>query len=94
MLEQVAERLRREAGIANDSPHRVRIHGIVPRNGQDPDAVRHNNVLASPGYDETGLFERPHRAKVRYSGYLRHAYAGTSTSRKLRSPARALATSR
>lgn len=57
----------------DDSAHCMRIHGIVPWDGQNPDAVRHDNVLALPGNQETGLLKSPNRAEMRDSGYLRHA---------------------
>jgi hypothetical protein len=64
-LKQIAEPLGREAGVTDDSPHCVRVHGIVPWDGQNTDAVRHDNMLALPGNLETGLFECPDRAEMR-----------------------------
>lgn len=51
----------------------MRVHRIVSWNSDDPDSVGHDNVLALPGYEETGPFQRPNRAEVRDTRYLRHA---------------------
>jgi hypothetical protein len=50
----------------------MRIHRVVPRNGHDPNSVRHNYVLALPGDEKSGFFKSPNRAEVCNSWYLRH----------------------
>lgn len=41
--------------IPDDAAHGERVHGIVSRNGDDPDAVGHHDVLALPDDSEVGL---------------------------------------
>ena len=47
-LQQVAELVRRQSGVANDTTHRERIHGVVPRDGDDASTVGHDRVATLP----------------------------------------------
>jgi hypothetical protein len=60
-LQKFLELLNRESGIVDDTAHRIRIHGIVPRDSQDTLAIAHHNMLALADDLESSLFERPHR---------------------------------
>lgn len=63
-LQKSAEGLDCEAGVTNDAAHSEGIHGIVPRNGEDPRAVGHNDVLALADNDEADFLERADRVEV------------------------------
>ena len=73
VLEKFAELLRCEAGILNDSAHRKRVHGVVPRDSQDSPAVGHDDVFPLPGNLEPSLLQSFDGAQVSDSGNLRHA---------------------
>ena len=45
-LQQRAKFVFTEPGVAGDAAHGEGIHGVVPGNGEDPDTVRHDDVLA------------------------------------------------
>lgn len=45
-LQEFPERVNRQPSILDDSTHGVRVDWIVPGDSQDPNAVRHYNMLA------------------------------------------------
>ena len=57
--EKVAELVRRKAGIADNTAHGERVHGVMPWDSHDAPAVGHDDVLALPRHLETGLLKRP-----------------------------------
>lgn len=63
-LQQISKLLGRHARIARDTAHRERVNGIVPRNGKDPGAIGHYDVLALTSNVESSLFQSTHRIKV------------------------------
>ena len=71
-LQESPEFLHRKAGIANDATHRLGIHGIVSRDGENADTVAHDDVLALSNDPETSLFQRPYRVLMVDAGDLRH----------------------
>jgi hypothetical protein len=71
-LQQLAKFLLAAPGVADDSAHRERVHGIVPGNRDDSSAVRHHHVPALPGNPEPCLLKGAHRVKVVYSCNPRH----------------------
>jgi hypothetical protein len=58
-LQQRAELLIGQAGVADDAAHGERVDGIVSRNGDDPDAVGHHDVLALPDDTKAGFLKGP-----------------------------------
>ena len=58
-LEKLSKLLNGQACIAYDATHRVRIDWIRARNGQDSDAIAHDNVLALSDHLKTGLLQSP-----------------------------------
>jgi len=54
-LQQVSKLLGRHACVARDTAHRERVNGIVPRNGKDPGAIGHYDVLAMTNDAEPSL---------------------------------------
>jgi hypothetical protein len=73
MLEKFAESPRCEAGILDNSAHRKRVHGVVPRDSQDSPAIGHDNVFPLPGNLEPRLFQSFDGAQMSDSRNLRHA---------------------
>ena len=64
-LQQFSEIFHGQAGISNYPAHCVRIHGIVPRDGEEYCSVRHHNVLcALADYPKPGFLQSPDRAQV------------------------------
>ena len=71
-LKKLSKLLRCEAGILDDSTHRVSVYGIVPRNGYNPPAVAHNDMLPLSSDVESRLLQSSDCAQVRNAGDLRH----------------------
>jgi len=56
-LQQAPEFFLGEASIAHDTCHRVCVHRIVARDGDNAAAVGHDDVLALPGNAKASLFK-------------------------------------
>ena len=63
-LQELAKLLDREAGVANNTAHRVFVDRIVARHRDDSSAVSHHNVFALGGNGETGLLKSSNRSKM------------------------------
>ena len=59
-LEQLLEFFGRQPRIPHDAAHRERVHRIMARDGEDANAVGHNNVLALAKNPEAGPLQGPH----------------------------------
>ena len=55
-LEQRAKLISGETGIADEATHRVGVHRIVPRNGQDAGTVGHDDVLSLAEHPKPSLW--------------------------------------
>jgi hypothetical protein len=82
-LEELAESLDREAGIADNARHGDGIHGVVSRNGEDAGAVGHDDVLALTNDAKAGFLQGAYGSLMAYpwqfghaSGYVDFAYLG------------------
>ena len=71
-LEQRAKLISGEASISDDATHRVRVHRIVSRNGQDAGTVSHDDVLSLAEDSEPSLLEGSNRGLVVDARDLRH----------------------
>ena len=56
-LQERAEFIFREPGVADDAAHGERVHRIVSRNRDDPDTIGHHDVLALPGNAKARLLQ-------------------------------------
>ena len=56
-LQERAEFLFTEPGIADDAAHRKCVNGIVPGDGDDSYTVGHHDVLALAGDSEAGFLQ-------------------------------------
>ena len=63
-LQQLPELLDCEAGISNNTSHRVFVHWIVSRYRDDPSAVSHHDMFALGGNGETGFLQSSNRSKM------------------------------
>jgi hypothetical protein len=79
-LHELPELLWRKPGILSDAAHREGVDWVVARNGQNPPAIRHDDVFAFTNHLEARLLQSSHGLEVRDSRDLRH-YTVTSTSR-------------
>ena len=70
-----------ETSVAHDPAQRIGIDRILTRDGENPDAVGHDNVLALSGNSKSRLLERPHRIQVIDAWDLGQSYSETSISR-------------
>jgi hypothetical protein len=71
--QQRLELLNSESGVADNSAHRKCVHWIMTGNGDDPSAIRHDNVFALPGNSEPGFLECLHSCEVIDAGNSRHS---------------------
>ena len=62
--EQPLELFDCEAGVSNNTAHRVFVYRIIARHRDDSNAVSHHDVLALGGNGETCLFESSNRSKM------------------------------
>jgi hypothetical protein len=51
-LQQCAELFDGEAGVADDTAHGDRVHGIMPRDRQNARTISHHDVLSLPQNDK------------------------------------------
>lgn len=63
-LQQFAELIDGEPGIANETAHRKCVDRIVAGNGQDTLAIRHDDMLALTRDPKPRLFEGSHSIEV------------------------------
>ncbi len=56
-LEELAEFLNAQSGIADNAAHRVRIDRIVARDREDARSIRHNNVRTLAENPKTSFFQ-------------------------------------
>jgi hypothetical protein len=68
LLEQLPEPCGRKARGTDNDAHRVRVHGIVTWNGDDPLPVCHDDVFALPDDSESGFLQRADGTQVGNSG--------------------------
>ena len=80
-LQQAAKLLRRHTSVARDTAHGEGVDGIVPRNGENPSAIGHYDVLALADDTEAGFLEGTNCIKVVYTSDFRQGYTVTSISR-------------
>jgi hypothetical protein len=64
-LQQRSELFLGETGVAHNAAQRIRVHGVMAWDGEDPNAVGHDDVLALSKDSEPGSFESPHSLEVR-----------------------------
>ena len=57
MLKQTAKLLDAQACVPNDPAHRKCIHGIVTRNREDANAIRHNYMLTLTNNAEASFLQ-------------------------------------
>ena len=70
--QQLLELIYRETCITRDPTHRKCIHRIVPRNREDANSIRHDNVLSLAEDPKSRFLQSPHSIKVINSRNLRH----------------------
>jgi len=75
LLQQLLERLDGEPGVPDDPAHGVGVHGVRPRDREDPSTVSHHDVLPLPGHPEPALLQDPNASKCLIPGTF-----GTSPS--------------
>jgi hypothetical protein len=68
--EQVPKLFDGKPGIANNTAHSKRIHGIMTRDRHDPLTIAHDDVLTLAHDPKPGLFECAHRVKMVDAGDL------------------------
>ena len=61
-----------ESRISDDASHAEGVHRVVPRDGDDANAVGHNDVLPLTGDAETGFLEGAHSVLMIDAGDPRH----------------------
>ena len=71
-LQDRAEFLFTEPGIAHDAAHRKCINGIVPGDGDDSHTVGHHDVLALAGDSEARFLQSPYRVLMVDTRNARH----------------------
>ena len=62
----------RRADVLDNSAHGPSVHGVMPGNGHNSPAVRHDDVLSLPGNPEPSPHQSSDGSKVRNSGNLRN----------------------
>lgn len=72
-LKQLAELFNRKTGIANDSAQCKGIDWVVPRNGEDTRAVRHDGMLALTDHYKAHFFEGAYHIEMIDARNLRQA---------------------
>jgi hypothetical protein len=70
--EELAEFIDGEAGVADDPCHSNGIDGVVPRDCNFANAVRHDDVFGLSQDPKPGLFQGPNCPEMIDSGQLRH----------------------
>ena len=70
--EQLLELFDCEAGVSNNTAHRVFVHWIVARYRDDASAVSHHDMFALGGNLETGFLQTSNRSKMIDPGELWH----------------------
>src|SRR6266567_4290626 len=79
--QQRAELFDSEAGVADNTAHRNRVHRIVPGDSENARTIAHHYVLSLSQDDEPGLLKSTYGVKVIDSGNLGQGYAVISTTR-------------
>src|SRR5438270_82550 len=70
--EQLAELFNGQAGVTDNAAHRVGVDGVVARDSDPVNAVRHDDVLPLPGDPKAGLYQGTHRVQVVDAGEAGH----------------------
>lgn len=70
--QQLLEPFDCEAGVSNNTAHRVFVHRIIARYRDDPSAVSHHDMLTLGGNLETGFLQSSNCSKMIDAGQLRH----------------------
>lgn len=72
-LQECAESLDRQPGVANDAAHRDGVDRIVARDGDDAHAIAHDDMLTLAQNGEPGLLQRPDGIQMVDAGELGHS---------------------
>ena len=70
--QQRLERVDGQASVAYDTAHGEGVHGIVAGDGQNTDAVGHDDVLALAGDTKTSFLQGTNGIEVVDAGQLTH----------------------
>lgn len=80
-LQQRTELVLGEARIPDDAAHREGVRRVVPWDGDDPDAIAHDDMLTLPDGPKASLLKGPHGVLMVDACDSRHFYVATSISR-------------
>jgi hypothetical protein len=71
-LEQLPEFIRRKTRLPGYVSHRKGVDGIMPRDLESANSIRHGDMFTLPDDLKSSFFERPNSLQMIYTGEPRH----------------------